>query len=89
VLHRPDQDVPTCLSRLRDARAQRSVAAIGFHGNVVSLWEALAEHAQLTGEMLVDLGSDQTSLHNPYNGGMLPYQGSLFSITLSQLTIDF
>lgn len=47
-----------------------------FHGNVVSLWEGLAEHTRTTGENLVDLGSDQTSCHNPYNGGYYPVQVS-------------
>ena len=37
---------------------------------MVSLWERLAEEE----EMLVDLGSDQTSLHNPFGGGYYPAQ---------------
>ena len=36
--------------------------------------EHLATHYEATGELLVDLGSDQTSLHNPYNGGYYPVQ---------------
>jgi len=47
--------------------------SIGFLGNVVSLWEALADAAD-AGEMLADLGSDQTSLHNPFMGGYYPVQ---------------
>ena len=43
-----------------------------YHGNVVDVWERFAEHAEATGECLVELGSDQTSLHNPYNGGYYP-----------------
>jgi urocanate hydratase len=35
---------------------------------VVALWERLAQEP----EHLIDLGSDQTSLHNPYNGGYYP-----------------
>lgn len=42
-------------------------------GNIVVLWEKLAELAE-KGEMLVDLGSDQTSCHNPFLGGYYPYQ---------------
>lgn len=34
--------------------------------------EYLAEYYEKDGELLVDLGSDQTSLHNPYNGGYYP-----------------
>ena len=36
--------------------------------------EYLAKHYEATGELLVDLGSDQTSLHNPFNGGYYPAQ---------------
>jgi len=44
-------------------------------GNVVKLWERLAELAE-AGEMLVELGSDQTSCHNPFLGGYYPVQVS-------------
>jgi urocanate hydratase len=40
----------------------------------VRLWERLVEENEKTGELLVDLGSDQTSCHNPYNGGYYPVQ---------------
>ena len=42
-------------------------------GNIVTLWEKLAELAE-QGEMLVELGSDQTSCHNPFLGGYYPVQ---------------
>ena len=48
--------------------------SIGYHGNVVNLWERLVEEYEKTGEMLVDMGSDQTSCHNPFNGGYYPVQ---------------
>lgn len=38
------------------------------------LWERLLEENEKTGELLVDLGSDQTSCHNPYNGGYYPVE---------------
>lgn len=41
--------------------------SIAFLGNVVDLWERLAER-----DIKVDLGSDQTSLHNPWAGGYYP-----------------
>ena len=44
-----------------------------FLGNIVLLWEKLAELAG-QGEMLVELGSDQTSCHNPFMGGYYPVQ---------------
>ena len=40
----------------------------------MTLWEGLAAYTERTGENLVELGSDQTSLHNPYNGGYYPVQ---------------
>jgi urocanate hydratase len=42
--------------------------SIAFLGNIVDVWERLAKEE----EPLVDLGSDQTSLHNPYAGGYYP-----------------
>ena len=59
-----ETDVHACIARIRVARAHSECVSIGFHGNVVLLWEALAQ----TDEVLVDLGSDQTSLHNPFLG---------------------
>ncbi|KAK8805364.1 hypothetical protein WA158_002020 [Blastocystis sp. Blastoise] len=50
------------------ARKEGSVVAYGFLGNIVDVWERFAEEE----ELLVDLGSDQTSLHNPYMGGYYP-----------------
>ena len=54
-----------CVVKIKAARAEKRATSIGFLGNVVALWEHLAEED----ELIVDLGSDQTSLHNPYNGG--------------------
>jgi urocanate hydratase len=48
--------------------------SIGYHGNVVNLWERLVEECEKTGELMVDMGSDQTSCHNPFNGGYYPVQ---------------
>ena len=48
--------------------------SIGFHGNIVAVWERFSSIYETTGEMLVDLGSDQTSCHNPFNGGYYPVQ---------------
>jgi urocanate hydratase len=57
-----------CVARIKKAREEKKPLALGFHGNIVDLWERLAEEK----EMLVELGSDQTSLHNPYSGGYFP-----------------
>ncbi|XP_043979297.1 urocanate hydratase [Gambusia affinis] len=63
-----------CIKRIREARNSRTPLSLGYHGNVVDLWEQLLLEFERTGELLVDLGSDQTSLHNPYNGGYYPVQ---------------
>ncbi len=64
------RDLDDCIERIVNARAEKKVTSIGFLGNVVDLWERLANEKDL----LVELGSDQTSLHNPYNGGYYPVQ---------------
>ncbi|MGC9344589.1 MAG: urocanate hydratase, partial [Bacteroidales bacterium] len=61
------EDIEKVISRMEEARENHEAVSIAYHGNVVDLWEALA----LKG-ISVDLGSDQTSLHNPYAGGYYP-----------------
>jgi len=64
------KSVEETIRRMKEARTNKEVTSIGFHGNVVALWEALAEEE----ELIVELGSDQTSLHDPYGGGYYPVQ---------------
>ena len=52
---------------IRAAVAEKRTISMAYVGNVVDLWERLAEE-----EINVDLGSDQTSLHNPWAGGNYP-----------------
>ncbi len=54
-------------SRVLQAKKNKEAVSLAYQGNVVDLWEALAER-----EIDVALGSDQTSLHNPYAGGYYP-----------------
>ncbi|XP_072329194.1 urocanate hydratase isoform X1 [Scyliorhinus torazame] len=61
-----------CVAQIREARRKKTALSLGYHGNVVDLWERLVEEYELTGELLVDLGSDQTSCHNPFSGGYYP-----------------
>ena len=63
-----------CVSRMREAKKNKESTSIGYFGNIVELWEELARIAEETGEVIVDLGSDQTSCHNPFNGGYYPVQ---------------
>lgn len=55
------------LDRARMARERREAVSLAYQGNVVDLWERLAAEG-----VHVDLGSDQTSLHNPWAGGYYP-----------------
>lgn len=68
------EDLELLIKRIRKAKSARETVSIGYLGNVVSLWERLATEMENTGEMLVELGSDQTSCHNPFNGGYYPVQ---------------
>nr|MCR4843783.1 urocanate hydratase [Bacteroidales bacterium] len=58
--------------RIRQAVAARKPVSLAYVGNVVDLWERLAAE-----DIHVDLGSDQTSLHNPWAGGYYPVGYSL------------
>ncbi|XP_078066147.1 urocanate hydratase [Mustelus asterias] len=61
-----------CIAQIREARRKKTTLSLGYHGNVVDLWERLVQEYEQTGELLVDLGSDQTSCHNPFSGGYYP-----------------
>ena len=60
-------DLDELIPRIRKAVSERQVVSLAYVGNVVDLWERLADEG-----IAVDLGSDQTSLHNPYAGGYYP-----------------
>ena len=60
-------DLDALIPRIRKAVEGKEVVSLAYQGNVVDLWERLdAENIK------VDLGSDQTSLHNPWAGGYYP-----------------
>merc|ERR1712050_750453 len=67
-------DLDDLISRIRKYKKESASISIGYHGNVVDVWERLNEEFDRTGDLLVDLGSDQTSCHNPYLGGYYPVQ---------------
>ena len=60
-------DLDELIPAIRKAVAERKVVSMAYVGNVVNLWERLADE-----HIHVDLGSDQTSLHNPWAGGYYP-----------------
>ncbi len=55
------------IARIRRGREEAKPVSLAYQGNVVDLWERLAEE-----DIPVELGSDQTSLHNPWAGGYYP-----------------
>ncbi len=55
------------VNRIKVAKSRREVVSLAFVGNIVDVWDRLD-----TDNIYVDLGSDQTSLHNPWAGGYYP-----------------
>ena len=66
------EDLDELMARIRKATSGKEVVSLAYVGNVVDLWERLADEG-----IHVDLGSDQTSLHNPWAGGYYPVGYSL------------
>ena len=60
-------DLDKLTGRVREALKNKETVSIAYSGNVVEVWEKFAEE-----NIQVDLGSDQTSLHNPWAGGYYP-----------------
>jgi urocanate hydratase len=60
-------DVDALVERVRKAKEAEEVVSIAYQGNVVDVWEQFDKE-----NIYVDLGSDQTSLHNPWAGGYYP-----------------
>eukprot|EP01104_Vermistella_antarctica_P002628 TRINITY_DN12846_c0_g1_i1.p1 TRINITY_DN12846_c0_g1~~TRINITY_DN12846_c0_g1_i1.p1 ORF type:complete len:678 (-),score=131.45 TRINITY_DN12846_c0_g1_i1:164-2197(-) len=63
------ESVDEVVTRVREARKEGKPLSLAYTGNVVDLWERFAAEDD---EQLIDLGSDQTSCHNPFNGGYYP-----------------
>ncbi len=60
-------DLDKLAQRVKEAKEKKEVVSIAYQGNIVNLWEKLEEE-----NIRVELGSDQTSLHNPWAGGYYP-----------------
>jgi urocanate hydratase len=60
-------DLDALCQRVIEAKSQNEVVSIAYQGNIVDVWEKFDEQ-----DIYVDLGSDQTSLHNPWAGGYYP-----------------
>ncbi|MDF2449193.1 MAG: urocanate hydratase [Bacteroidota bacterium] len=61
------EQLDTLIERIKQARENKEAVSLAYQGNVVDLWERLVKE-----NMTVDIGSDQTSLHNPWAGGYYP-----------------
>lgn len=60
-------DLDELVKRVKTAKENKEVVSIAYDGNIVDVWEKFDEE-----DVFVDLGSDQTSLHNPWAGGYYP-----------------
>jgi urocanate hydratase len=60
-------DLTALSARVKKAKQNKEVVSIAYQGNIVDVWEKF-----LTENIFVDIGSDQTSLHNPWAGGYYP-----------------
>ncbi|VAW23374.1 Urocanate hydratase [hydrothermal vent metagenome] len=60
-------NIDELVERVKKAKVNKEVVSIAYQGNVVEVWEKFDEE-----NLYVDLGSDQTSLHNPWAGGYYP-----------------
>ncbi|MBD3638644.1 MAG: urocanate hydratase [Crocinitomicaceae bacterium] len=61
------EDLDALCSRVQEAKSNNEVVSIAYQGNIVDVWEKFDKE-----NIYVDLGSDQTSLHNPWAGGYYP-----------------
>jgi len=60
-------DLDQLVARVSSAKANKETVSIAYNGNIVDVWEKFD-----TENIYIDLGSDQTSLHNPWAGGYYP-----------------
>jgi urocanate hydratase len=61
------ENLDELVKRVTLAKANKEIVSIGYLGNVVDVWEKFDQE-----NIYIDLGSDQTSLHNPWAGGYYP-----------------
>lgn len=61
------KDIDELIIRVKKAKENKEIVSIAYEGNVVDIWEKFDKE-----NLYIDLGSDQTSLHNPWAGGYYP-----------------
>ena len=60
-------DIDKLVTRVKKAKAEKETISLAYLGNIVEVWEKFDE-----ANIHIDIGSDQTSLHNPWAGGYYP-----------------
>ena len=60
-------DLNELVKRVNEAKGKKEIVSIAYQGNIVDVWEKFDQE-----NVFVDMGSDQTSLHNPWAGGYYP-----------------
>jgi len=60
-------NLDSLVDRVKDAINKKEVVSIAYHGNVIDVWKEFYNK-----KIHIDIGSDQTSLHNPWSGGYYP-----------------
>lgn len=60
-------DINKLITRVKEAKQNKEIVSIAYVGNIVEIWEKFYDE-----NIYIDLGSDQTSLHNPWAGGYYP-----------------
>ena len=75
-------ELPKLVERALTAKAKGQAVSLAYQGNIVDLWEHLAEN-----NIEVEIGSDQTSLHNPWAGGYYP-AGISFEESQTMMSAD-
>ena len=66
-LDQKTSNLDVLIAKIKNAKKENKITSIGFHGNIIDVWEKLYDE-----KIFVDIGSDQTSLHNPFHGGYYP-----------------
>lgn len=61
------EDLDELVKRVREAQANKETVSLAYLGNIVDVWEKFDQE-----DLRIDIGSDQTSLHNPWAGGYYP-----------------
>lgn len=60
-------DIDKLIKRVNIAKKNKEVVSLAYHGNIITVWKEFYKN-----NVFIDIGSDQTSLHNPWSGGYYP-----------------